>query len=167
MAVNKVIYDQTTLIDLTGDDITADVLKSGVKAHNCAGVQITGTAQCFPLEPEVYDHNIGYINNGSWIYENPTNTYIDIYEAEADNGYLIALGGTVGTRFRCMFTTEDITTKTSGKVTGTNITNQNDPRTHAYTTVRPESDGYILVAKDNIGHSGLLSYVFNITKSCD
>ena len=44
MAINKVIYDGTTLIDLTGDDITAADLAYGVKAHDNSGTQITGSS---------------------------------------------------------------------------------------------------------------------------
>ena len=43
MAINKVIYGGDVLIDLTGDTITAADLKSGVKAHDNSGAQITGT----------------------------------------------------------------------------------------------------------------------------
>lgn len=41
--VNKVIYGGNTLIDLTGDTVTADKLASGIKAHDKSGAQITGT----------------------------------------------------------------------------------------------------------------------------
>ena len=44
MAVSKVVYGSTTLIDLTGDTVTASDLASGVTAHNSAGEAITGTS---------------------------------------------------------------------------------------------------------------------------
>ena len=43
MAVNKVIYGDQTLMDLTGDTVTADKLLSGATAHNASGEQITGS----------------------------------------------------------------------------------------------------------------------------
>lgn len=43
MAISKVIYGGNTLIDLTGDTVTADKLKSGYKAHGADGEVITGT----------------------------------------------------------------------------------------------------------------------------
>lgn len=43
MAINKVIYGNDILIDLTTDDIVASKMMYGYKAHNRAGVQITGT----------------------------------------------------------------------------------------------------------------------------
>ena len=42
--VNKVVYGNSVLIDLTSDTITANDLKSGVTAHNAAGEAITGSA---------------------------------------------------------------------------------------------------------------------------
>ena len=41
--VNKVIYGNTVLIDLTSDDITASDLLSGKTAHDKSGAAITGT----------------------------------------------------------------------------------------------------------------------------
>ena len=44
MAVNKVVYAGTTLIDLSQDTVTADTLLSGYTAHDKAGNKITGRA---------------------------------------------------------------------------------------------------------------------------
>lgn len=43
MAVNKIIYNGTTLIDLTGDTVSKNSLLNGVTAHNKSGGIITGT----------------------------------------------------------------------------------------------------------------------------
>lgn len=43
MGYNKIIYGDKTLIDLTGDTITADKLLTGVTAHGMDGEAITGT----------------------------------------------------------------------------------------------------------------------------
>lgn len=45
MAVNKVIYGGETLIDLSGDTVTADKLLAGYTAHGADGTAITGTLQ--------------------------------------------------------------------------------------------------------------------------
>lgn len=45
MATNKVVYNGKTLIDLTGDTVTASNMASGVKAHNKSGTVITGTLE--------------------------------------------------------------------------------------------------------------------------
>lgn len=44
MAVNKVIYNGNTVMDLTGLTITADKVALGYTTHNSAGEVITGTA---------------------------------------------------------------------------------------------------------------------------
>ena len=43
MAVNKIIYNSNTLIDLTGDTVDATHLLSGYTAHDKSGALITGT----------------------------------------------------------------------------------------------------------------------------
>lgn len=43
MAISKVIYNGDTLIDLTGDTVTADKLAAGYTAHGKDGEKITGT----------------------------------------------------------------------------------------------------------------------------
>ena len=43
MAINKVIYGSRTLLDLTGDTITADKLAKDVTAHDKSGAAIVGT----------------------------------------------------------------------------------------------------------------------------
>ena len=41
--VNKVIIGDEVKIDLTGDDITAEKLAAGIKAHDKSGAPIVGT----------------------------------------------------------------------------------------------------------------------------
>lgn len=43
MAVNKVVYAGTTLVDLTSDTVTPETLAEGVTAHDASGSIITGT----------------------------------------------------------------------------------------------------------------------------
>lgn len=42
MAVNKVIFGQNTLIDISSDTVSADNLLTGTTAHDKSGNQITG-----------------------------------------------------------------------------------------------------------------------------
>ncbi len=44
MAINKVVFGNQTLIDLTADTITPADLASGVTAHDASGASITGTS---------------------------------------------------------------------------------------------------------------------------
>lgn len=43
MAVNKVVINDNTVLDLTGDTVTPSDLREGVTAHDSTGMQITGT----------------------------------------------------------------------------------------------------------------------------
>lgn len=45
MAINKVIYGGRTLIDLSGDTVTADKILDGFTAHDKKGETITGTCK--------------------------------------------------------------------------------------------------------------------------
>ena len=45
MAINKVIYGGRTLIDLSGDTVTADKIRDGFTAHDKKGETITGTCK--------------------------------------------------------------------------------------------------------------------------
>lgn len=42
MAINKVVYNNETLIDLTNDTVTTNDLVKGVVAHDKSGTQING-----------------------------------------------------------------------------------------------------------------------------
>lgn len=44
MAVNQVVINGETVLDLTSDTVTADKLLTGYTAHDASGTQITGTA---------------------------------------------------------------------------------------------------------------------------
>ena len=43
--INKVIYGNRTLIDLTGDTVEPSKVLSGVTAHDKSGAPITGTCE--------------------------------------------------------------------------------------------------------------------------
>ena len=160
MAVNKIIFDNFS-IDLTEDTITADRLYSGFTAHDRYGNVITGTLNTAPIEPIEYDYNIGYVTNGAWVYENPTRTYTDIYEIISGHPYIVTLGANVGSRFRAMTTATDIRTITSGRVTGVKVVDKNNPVSYDNAKFTADVDGYLLVAKDNVGTSGIFSYVYD------
>lgn len=164
MGRNHFIIGNETLLDLRGDTITADQLVHGVTAHDKSGEQIIGTSWQFPMEPLYYDYNVGYIANGTWKYENPTNTFTDIYQVESGHSYFISLGANVGSRFRAMFTSTDVVGQTRD-VAGTQIVNVNSPKAFANAKIIDvASDGYILVAKDNVGKTGVISYVYDMTR---
>ena len=61
VSVNKVTYDGKTLIDLTGDTVTADTLLAGATAHNAAGQAITGAA-VIPTKVSQLENDSGYVS---------------------------------------------------------------------------------------------------------
>ena len=42
MAINKVVYGDDTLIDLTSDTVTSATMLNGIVAHDKSGTVITG-----------------------------------------------------------------------------------------------------------------------------
>lgn len=61
MAVSKVVYGTTVLVDLTSDTVSADTLAEGVTAHGADGSEITGTlvTQVYYTGTEEPDATIG------------------------------------------------------------------------------------------------------------
>ena len=167
MAVSRVDYGTRTLIDLTADTVTAEEIRAGYTAHKADGEQITGTLKTAALEPYIEELNCGWVGaaNGLWTYENPTNTYVDIYTVQGGHSYFLTFGANVGTRARAMFTTVDVSTVTY-KVTGTavNTKGYDNPVSYYNLTYTPETDGYLVVAKDNVGKTGIKTYLYDMTE---
>ena len=90
MAINKVIFGGGTLIDLTGDTVTAATLKTGVTAHDKAGNQITGTFDT--TTGSVHQDDDGYVvineDDDTGIAFLPLNvTSNGTYVADSNSGY--------------------------------------------------------------------------------
>ena len=119
------------------------------------------------LIPYIEDFNRGWVGtgNGVWNYEKPNNTYTDIYSVLAGHQYFLTLGDNVGTRFRVMFSTIDVSIVTSGKVTGTavNTTNYDNPAPYQNLYYTPAENGYLIIQKDNVGTSGIKTYLYDFT----
>ena len=63
-----------------------------------------------------------------------------------------------------MFTSTNVVEQTKD-VAGTQIVNTNSPSAFANAKIlNVASDGYILVAKDNVGKSGIITYVYDMTR---
>lgn len=63
MAVNKVIYDGATLVDLTGDTVTADNLAAGVKATGADGKPIVGLLPKVTIDSQLSDSSANPVQN--------------------------------------------------------------------------------------------------------
>ena len=68
MAINKVIYGNTTLIDLTSDTATQDKVLSGYTFHDASGTLRTGTAS---------SGSSATVLGGTLVAGNPTITFTD------------------------------------------------------------------------------------------
>lgn len=66
MAVNKVVYDGNTLIDLTGDTVAPETLAAGATAHDRAGNPIVGAMQQLPPVTAANDGSIAQVSGGVW-----------------------------------------------------------------------------------------------------
>ena len=109
----------------------------------------------------VYDMTGGYVANGSWTLGGDTVCYSDVYAVSVGHVYILALGDTIGSRFRAMFSDVDTSTATES-VTGKNLANQTNPAPYAYAIFKPTADGFITITKDNAGTAGLKTYVFDL-----
>lgn len=71
MAISKVVYGGTTLIDLTSDTITEDKLLTGVTAHGKDGEPITGTCD-FDVNSQDATAQVAEILTGKTAYARGT-----------------------------------------------------------------------------------------------
>ena len=113
-----------------------------------------------PMEPHAFDLKDGYVMSGIWTPGGDTVCYSDSYAVSAGNVYILSLGRAVGTRFRGMFSVEDIAADPSQKVEGRQLINTSNPQPYAYVVHKPASDGFITVTKDNAGRAGIRTYMF-------
>lgn len=63
MAVNKVIYGGNTLVDLTGDTVTANDLADGVKATGADGNPVIGLMQKVTIDAELSTTSTNPVQN--------------------------------------------------------------------------------------------------------
>ena len=152
-------------VDTSGDTVTASNLRSGYTAHNANGEAITGTLYSAALEPYVENLQRGWIGQGDgiWAYENPTQAYADVYQVIGEHSYFLTMGANVGTRFRVMFTTEDVSISTEN-ITGiaVNTKNYNNPVSYQSLQYTPETDGYLVIQKDNAGNPDIKTYLYDM-----
>lgn len=122
------------------------------------------------ITPYVFDFNGAWIGigNGLLTYENPSKCYLDIYEVSAGTEYLLTLGTTVGTRFRVIFSTTDVSTGNSGTVQGVAVNSfQGSPSAYEHLSYTPNENGYLIVQKDNADTTGIATYLYEAVISSD
>ena len=90
MAISKVIYGGNTLIDLTGDTVTADKMLEGTTAHGKDGELVTGTCT-FDVDSTDATATAAEILNGKTAYARGTK----LTGSMKNNG---AVSGTISTK---------------------------------------------------------------------
>lgn len=97
MAVNKVIYDGATLVDLTGDTVAADNLAAGVRATGADGKPVVGLLPKVTIDTELSTTSTNPVQNKT-ITAALSNLDIDIAtNDEIDNALNLAGSGDLPT----------------------------------------------------------------------
>ena len=99
MAINKVVYGSTVLIDLTADTITEDKILTGFTAHDQSGSLITGTCS-FDVNSQDATVQVAEILSGKTAYARgtkltgtmPNNGSISLTISDKDDSISIAQG---------------------------------------------------------------------------
>lgn len=140
MAVNKVIYGNTTLVDLTSDTVTADNMAEGVRATGADGTKIVGLLPKVAIDNELSLTSTNPVQNKT-ITAALSNLDIDIAtNDEIDNALNLAGSGDLptggGVSSGSNYTLPTASSSTLGGVKiGSNIS---------------VSDGTISLAKSNV-----------------
>lgn len=92
--INKIIYGGRTLIDLTGDTITADKLAEGVTAHDKSGAIITGT-NTYDSDTQDATATVAEILSGKTAYARGTKLTGTMPNNGSQTGTISTKGGSV------------------------------------------------------------------------
>lgn len=99
MANNKIIYNGKTLIDLTGDTVTADKLLNGIIAHDKSGEAITGTCNfdantqdATVAQSEILNGKTAYVRGSKLTGSMPNNGAVTGTISEKEGTYTIPQG---------------------------------------------------------------------------
>lgn len=93
MAVNKVVYDGATLVDLTSDTVTADNLAAGVKATGADGKPIVGLLPKVTIDSQLNNSSTNPVQN--YVLNSKFNTILlqngQLSKPSSDDAYLCKL----------------------------------------------------------------------------
>ena len=159
---NKVIAFGQVLIDLTEDTVSPECLLQGYTAHDASGAAITGTLKKANIDHIAYDYEMGYVDSGTWRYQDSTNNHSDVYPIENGHQYTLKLGSTIGTRFRAA-ALEQNPIGSLVDIRGIQVINKTNPSAYDQAAFTAAFDGWLIVTKDNASTKGLKSWLFDVT----
>lgn len=86
MAVSKVVYGTTVLVDLTEDTVTADDLMLGTTAHDATGTLITGTIYPLHIYAKAEAPTEAFGNDGDIVLITSDTSAASVSETETEAG---------------------------------------------------------------------------------
>ena len=93
MAVNKVTYGTTVLMDLTEDTVTPETLLAGATAHNAAGEKIKGTVDLSTKQDKITAKGVLQGDGMGCVTAAQTETWTFIMEDGSSVTKTVVLGG--------------------------------------------------------------------------
>lgn len=169
--VSKVVYFGETLIDLTGDTITADKLLKGFTAHDKTGAPITGsstfdadTQDATATAAEILKSKTAYVKGSKVTGSMPNNGAVEGYISDASQPYMIPAGyhdgaGSVGIAQSEMTKLVASNIKDGVSILGVTGTYAGELTKGQTKTVTPTKDGFTVT--QDAGYDYLASVVVN------
>ena len=152
MAINKVQYGNTTLIDLTADTATAADLLSGVTAHDRSGTVITGTIEDGDL---LAYGNIPNLRGTTWYFDDVP-SYATSFTYETPTTDLFKNNYTIADWLRGIYFDSTNGTLKYGKYTGSPTLSKVNAYTNGSWTTYNRT---ITFADIDIVDSGLIAFI--------
>ena len=93
MAVNKVVYGNTVLVDMTADTVTPETLLAGATAHNAAGEKISGSVDLSAKQDKITAKGVLKGDGMGGVTAAQTETWTFIMEDGSSVTKTVVLGG--------------------------------------------------------------------------
>ena len=93
MAVNKVVFGHTVLVDLTEDTVTPETMLVGATAHNAAGEKITGSVDLSAKQDKITAKGVLKGDGMGGVTAAQTETWYFVMEDGSIIAKTVVLGG--------------------------------------------------------------------------
>ncbi|GEM_PF-6571077 len=138
--------------------------------NNQVVVNVSGGGGGGLLTPIATDYNNGYITEGYYVYDPGgfDNQQVDVYEVQEGHYYMFGLGATVGSNpvaAFCGYNPTEATSDISATIIAHFLVSDPYPQFVSDFAYHAVNDGYLAIAKDDGGTTGLKSYVLDVTEA--